>query len=490
MVGWESIGQECCPDRSIERAPITRDGYVTKVHDLRSLVSVTARSIVSALLCLASLVAQQMRIPMGDPEGLPATASQIERHGITWTFADEHVVGRYANGDPWVLGPVEVIRIEPVTAATAGRTRHGSMINPDPSLPVQGYDSELYGPDTLKRYDPDLNVALGVSSVKPCKLAPQQSLVSVESRASSATAPTLQKAAVLTCVSTLPAPDSFRPPYVKGDKAMPYRAADLDFTTLQTLSPIGDLPLIEAIAERFDRLWLDHVPEWISRYMHPADNMPDYGRDIASLVGSAGLMLNLDYPELRKRRLLISLVQVGIDNHAALRGGCRWQGIGGHGHGRKLPILIAGRVLNDERMLNIGQEFESKTVKQGGKGAWFAEDGQTFYVTETSPGVWNWGHGNYTAEHDGLPEWGFSHSDNPERDDSRWDANPYRRCCTGNAWMGQALTARMMGLRGAWNHDPFFDYVDRYGQVVHEEGWHLSWVNWHPLLWAAYRSNY
>ena len=427
---------------------------------------------------------------MGDPEGLPVTQAQVERHGITWTFARAHVVGKFANGDPWVLGPVEIVAIEPATEVVAGRVRNGSMIDPDASTDVQGYDQELYGPDTLQRYDPARNVAVGIDREHPCVLKPTQSLVSVVSRSGSSEAPILQKASVLTCVAVVPAPDAFRPAYVKGAKGIQYRAADLDFSRLQNLAPVGDLPLIEAVAERFERLWLDHVPGWIARYMHPLDNMPDYGRDIASLVGSAGLMLNLDWSEAQKRKLLIGLVQVGIDRYGALRGGCRWQGIGGHGHGNKLPILVAGLVLHDEAMLGIGREFASKTVQEGGRGAWFGEDGQTFYVKETSPGVWNWGHGNYDQSNDGLPEWGFSHSDHPERDDVSWDANPYRRCCTGNAWLGEALAARMMGLKEAWNHDAFFDYVDRYAQVEHAEAWHRAWVSWHTTLWSAYRSNY
>ncbi|MGK0204508.1 MAG: hypothetical protein ACI9S9_003593 [Planctomycetota bacterium] len=168
VVGRESMRQECCPVPIIERASTTREGYVAKVHDLRRWFSVTARAFVTVVACFASLAAQHMCIPMGDPVGLPATARQIERHGVTWAFADEHVIGTYANADPWVLGPVEVIRIDPATAATDGRVRHGSMRNPDPSTEVQGYDSELYGPDTLERYDPSLNVARGVSRVKLC----------------------------------------------------------------------------------------------------------------------------------------------------------------------------------------------------------------------------------------------------------------------------------------------------------------------------------
>jgi hypothetical protein len=58
----------------------------------------------------------------------------------------------------------------------------------------------------------------------------------------------------------------------------------------------------------------------------------------------------------------------------------------------------------------------------------------------------------YRREHDGLPEWGFSHFDHPEADNALWDADPYRRCCTANGWVGQALAVRMMGLQAAWNH--------------------------------------
>lgn len=103
------------------------------------------------LLGMSMAWAQNLLVPVGDREGLPKTAKKIERHGIAWTFAQEHVVGAFANGDPWVLGPVEVIAIHPKTTVAKGRAVHGSMINPDPSTEVQGYDAHLYGPDTLLR---------------------------------------------------------------------------------------------------------------------------------------------------------------------------------------------------------------------------------------------------------------------------------------------------------------------------------------------------
>ena len=428
--------------------------------------------------------------PLGDPAGRAQTADRIERHGITWQFADKHVVGKFVNGDPWVLGPVRIVGITPACVERDGRVVNGSMIDPDPSTMQQGYDSALFGTDKDDRYDPGRNVALGIGGQQPLALGTGKSLVSVVSRPDAKTIPTLATAAVLTCVATVPAPDAFRPPYVAGDKAMAFRAVDMDYSVLQRVKPVLDTPPADVVARGFERLWLDHFPQWPVRYSHPLDNMPDYARDMAALVGSAALVLQTDLGNDQKRELMVRFVQMGIDLHAALRGGCRWQGIGGHGSGRKFPILFAGKVLGDERMLAIGRDFVSAPRVGDKGGAFFAEDGQTFYVEETSAGVWNGGHGNYTREHDGLPERGFSHCDHPESDNAKWDGDPYRRCCTANAWIGAALAARMMGLKEAWNHPAHFDYMDRFMQAEYSEAWHRSWFPWHAAMWDSYRANF
>jgi hypothetical protein len=427
----------------------------------------------------------------GTTRGKPRKATQVERHGIRWQFAAPCTVGAFVNGDPWVIGPVQIVAITPGCVEQDGRVLHGSMIDPDPSQMLQGYDSAMFGDEKRERYDAARNVALGISAGKPLRLEPGQSLVSVQSLLGKPAKepPNLQTAAVLTCLAKAPAPDAFRPPYVRGDKTVRHRAAGLDFAVLPRLRAPIDVPPIAEVAQGFERLWLDHFPEWPVRYSHPRDNMPDYGRDRTALVGSGALQLLLDLPSEQKRELYVRMVQIGIDLHGALRSGCRWQGIGGHGSGRKFPILLAGLALHDEQMLGIGAEFVSKRG-DGGKGAWFAEDGQTFYVRATGNDVWNEGHGNYDRSHDGLPEWGFSHTDSPERDDSRWDGNDYRRCCTANGWVGQALAARVLGLQQAWNHPAFFDYVDRYMQVEHSEAWHRAWIGWHASLWDAWRKKY
>lgn len=425
----------------------------------------------------------------GDRVGVPQRVDRIERHGITWRFDQPYVAGAYANGDPWVVGPVKVVEILPQCTVVDGRAMHGSMIDPDPSTMVQGYDTTLLTDDG-ERYRAEWNVALGVSRAKPLLLEPVHSLVSVQSRAEKKALPGLQTAAVLTCVAEAPPPDAFRPPYVRGEKAVKHRVVDLDFHALRRVKPTPGAPAMDVVSRSFERLWLDHFPGWPVRYAHPLDNMPDYSRDMAAAVGSGALLLNLDLPDRDMRELAVRMTQLGIDLYGCLVGGCRWPGLGGHGHGRKFPILLAGALLHDAKMLAIGKDYGIGPRPGADKNSFFGEDTQTFFVAQTAPGVWNGGHGGYTKEHDGLPEWGFEHSETPQSDRVSWTENPYRRCCTANAWVGQVLAARMMGLVEAWNHPALFAYEDRYLQTKAEEAWLRAWVPWHGDMWDAYRAKY
>jgi len=52
-------------------------------------------------------------------------ASTVTRHGITWRFAERVRVGRFVNGDYYVVGPVTVTEVDP--PAVDGR--NGSILN-------------------------------------------------------------------------------------------------------------------------------------------------------------------------------------------------------------------------------------------------------------------------------------------------------------------------------------------------------------------------
>ena len=401
----------------------------------------------------------------------------LEQHGIRWQFAQPSECGRFANGDWWVLGPVDVVAITPPCRDDGGRIRHGAMQNPDPRAPMQGYDNSMFGESAARHYDAAVNCALDVSPQRPLHLAVGTSLVSTISVSAAAAMPQLETAAVLTCLAQAPPPDSFRPPYCGTDKTCHWSARDLDLSRLAELAPVPGAPRLSDLGERFARPWLDHLPLADAPCLYPQANMPGEGRELADLVGQAALALQLAAPAEDKRTLAIALVQLGIDCHGIVQHGGRFQADGGSGSGRKFPLLLAAALLQDETLQRTLQRHPHA----------FAEDAQTFVVRETAPGIVNGGHGGYGAGDLGLAEWGQRHADDPSLDQKSWDADPYRRCCTTNAWLGYVLATRIMGLRAAWANDALFDYVDRYVQTEPAGSWTRSWSPFAERMWDRYR---
>ncbi|MCA8949318.1 MAG: hypothetical protein KDE27_07435, partial [Planctomycetes bacterium] len=403
----------------------------------------------------------------------------VERSGTTWTFREPVVAGRFVGGDWWVVGPVEIVGITPRCRSEAGRTLHGSMLNPKPAA-RQGYDSAMFGPDAGAGFDPELNVGSGISAERPLRVEPGSSLVSAISSPNAGALPQLEACAVLTVLAEPPPADAFRPPYCGDDKTCRWRAGALDLSRLARLEPEEGAPDARDLAARFARPWLDHVPGWHGRYLHPREHMPDYGRDIADLVGTAALVLNLRIPDEQKRDLAIGLVQLGIDSYGIVQAGGRFVADGGSGAGRKFPVVFAGAVLQDDALLRCAAESRFA----------FAEDAQTFYVASTAPGVVNGGHGGYDERDIGLAEWGQCHRDAPQYDRKPWSADAYRRCCTANAWNGFVLAARILGLQAAWGHDALFDYVDRYMRIEPHGEWTRSWSPFAERMWDRNRARY
>ncbi len=430
-------------------------------------------------------------VQSGGGGGGPSTARTLSQWGVTWTFSTERPVGQFANGDWWVQAPVDIVDITPHTQLSGSRTIHGSMLNPVPNG-IQGYDSGLYDAFAAGRYSDALNVAIGVSASAPLHVASDASLISAISQLTPATNGSLSQlrtAAVLTVLQTAPGSDAFRPAYSGTDKTIRFHESQLDYTVLAALQAVGGTPAIGTIADRFARVWLDHTPGWLSRYLHPVENMNDYSRDFTSVIGTGALMLNLDFTFAQKRDLLVRMVQLGIDDYGNVLGGCAWSATGGQCSGRKFPILFAGRVLHDAPMSAIGTSHATVFLGPGNAAntTTFGEDGQTFVVQETSTGVYNWGYGSYTAQHVGMKEWGNSHASLPSNDNVDWGTDSYRRCCTVNAWLGQALAMRIMGLRTAWNHQVFFDYIDRYMTIEPAGSWTRAWDPWQDTMWLQYR---
>ncbi len=445
--------------------------------------------------------------------GNARAATSLSQFGITWTFDADYTTGQFANGDYWVVGPVTIIAINPPSTVVSGRVINGSMLNPMPTWgSVQGFDSAVNGIP----YSASLNVARpggnDLSASNPLVLQPGSSLVScISIDDPSSSNLKLQTAAVLTVLSSPPPAGSFRPAYCGTDKTVKHNVSSLNYSLLGNLPitsqihnlfpsfnyPYNSILEYLSVVERyFERPWLDHISGWGGQYIHPQDNMPGYGNDIASQVSTGALMLHLDFTNAQKQELLINFIQVGIDLYGAAANGTTWPPDGGHASGRKWPILFAGIMLNDADMKNIGQKSGDYLDSPGyGPGnpppdyISFGEDAQTFYVSQFDVDLQHAGDRiPYEQADIGLPEWGIRHATVPIYDDKDWDAR-YRGMHNVNTWGGFLLAAHVMepatSARTLWNHMALFHYIDRDAEV---RG--LSDRHFVSLVWSIYRAGF
>jgi len=455
--------------------------------------------------------------------GQAATTSTLTQYGVTWTFVSPVQYGQFVNGDYWVVDNgdgVEVNSITPETAMDGDRRVHGSMLNPRTAQ--HGYDS-LGGP-----YSDSKNVAIGIAAGTPLTLSPDQSLVSTISNytLTSTRNGYVADVAVLTCLSTEPPANTFRPGISTTTKTL-HNYSSVNTALLKSLPySAGAKPNITTYANYFKMTWLTHDESFLARYMHPENSFPsNYYYPL--YMADAALMLHMDYTLEEKRDLLIGFIQLGIDIYSFIESGAHgWPPNGGHSNGKKWPILFAGLMLDYPPMKNIGA-VSGDYLYDGAYGPsnppldyiHFGEDGQTFYVAqddidvtggttwirdvdvmragytgylhwypethtfgvETKPaltayGPWNPDARNddggttvycepYTAAMIGMPEWGITYSIGQQLGDSSW-ASLYRGIASGaRAWMGTAMAARFMGAKELWNHDVHFDYLDRYAAI-------------------------
>ncbi len=395
-----------------------------------------------------------------------APVASISQYGVTWTFDKAYEAGQFATGDWWVVGPVTITSVSPAPTGT----RHGSALNPRGGR--QGYDSRGGG------YATSDNVSF------PRSLQADQSLVSSVSRAEGAeikNVGALQSQAVLTVVSRPQPAGSLRPSYA-GTYKKYLNLAQVDWSRLPRLTAPASKPNGANLLRYADRPHVDHLSSWTIQNSCAGDNWqngvghPCYGRDYSDFISIAAQYVMLDTAE--QRELAASLIQLGIDNYGVLKAGGNWAANGGHHSGRKWPIVFAARLLNDCDMLRVGADYGD---------AHFSEDGHTYYGT-SGTALFGWdcggGHGSYFQN--GCSGSGAKDCRDPAR---TVDACPdYRNCCTSHTWVGQMLAALMLQSKSVWQHDAYFDYVDRWmnGGVSGGGAASSAFVE---QMWSLYRSN-
>lgn len=390
--------------------------------------------------------------PDPDPGQLSTTATS---NGITWTFAEPETVGLYLTGDPWVVGPVTVVKVDPARTVAGGRVMHGSMIDPDVGWAGGGGPGNGYpqGFDSSTR-DNFYLASLDVEARMPIVVQGPASLVSARSYSAAGTRPQLTDVGVLTVVDAPPPADAFRPaPYAGVTKDAPATLADVDFGLLPLVSWPGRVPLVpiagDGIPDQYvtprqavARIWFDPAPDPAARPLHPANQMPTYGAELADTGGACALAsMEATLPEEERRAIAIGLVQVGLDQWGVVSAkGFRsdhWLIGGGHASGRIGPILYAGHLLGRSDMLGV------RSIRPEIQ---FNETGQTYYRSI------------------GVADWCSQYLRNPSNCGT-WGNEPdaaYRTSDTARAWWGWAAALRALGLRDALAHEAFFDYLRVY----------------------------
>lgn len=409
------------------------------------------------------------------PEDLPLRRS-VSQYGITWTFEKPARVGQFVNGDWYVVGPVLVTAVDPKPLygeeipeaeldahdrawPVAQRVRNGSMLDPPPAMKV-AYDSGVrnwFDPSLIQK----LPVAMKpgdslVSTISmPKGLVLQAQLRNKIERGVGDSSP-IRTAAVLTCIKAPQPPDAFRPAFCDREQKT-YLSRNLRRELLPRAAATKSIPNIALYARFTQRPW---VGTGFFGFEEPVENMPQYGLEYGRVSGISALLLCTDLEPEQKEALLVDFVQVGIDLGGMVRAGHPgWTAWGGHGSGRKLPIVFAGLLLGDERLASINTSFPKVS---------FGEDEQTAYGD-----CWTGATVVFTG-HSGIDvitgegrsrghDWGpYEHMPPTEWREGQLTSESYRRCCTSIGWVAQALALHLMKGERAWNHDAFFDYVDRW----------------------------
>ena len=442
---------------------IVREGY-----DMSDVTSATYRIDSSGLPVQPSQSRGVASATQLEPALIFPPTATLTKNDVTWTFSESKQVGQYANGDWWVVGPVTITGVTPNTIRTTGSERHGMMVNPGNGdytgsgvTPWHGFDSRIQ----WHEYKPTLNVTLPYTAAVNSSLVKSVSHVpDVPAGRSTGHPLYIKDYQILTVVAEAPVPFSFRPPYRgEGSRVSTWTKSDLKYDKLasrpkaQVLTYLPDKTNLEDI---FSNVWFEYSGAWLGRYTHPFYMAPSgYGRDIANNTGDAALLLNLDYTSAEKERLLIGLVQYGIDNAGIIAQGGGWMADGGHNIGRLSPLIIAAFVLDNTALKNYTK----------GSAQNFQEYQQTFFVSEVDINrdglVGSAGNDDfpvlYAPRDLGMPEWGIRHGSGfPTWDNNFWQAS--YRDINGGAFTAPAMAAKVMSARSYIDYEPFFKYAERH----------------------------
>ncbi len=237
------------------------------------------RTIVPTLAFVTGIWAASISASNVEAQGNVSTLEdrkKVSQYGVTWTFDREVPVGQFVNGDYYVVGPVTVVKIDPVPVDG----RNGSILNLDPRRGKSGFDSRQ---NKGNSYDARMR------SAPPISMKPGDSLLSSVSCEKQRQFPQMlwpfdpakgmarcwvRSVSVLTCMGEPQPADAFRPAFCDRENRI-YLARDLRRDLLPKLKPVEILivknaghnwrsvdedidPSRQVIVERTVQFFVDH----------------------------------------------------------------------------------------------------------------------------------------------------------------------------------------------------------------------------------------
>jgi hypothetical protein len=231
----------------------------------------------------------------------------------------------------------------------------------------------------------------------------------------------------------------------------------------QLYCPLGGLSAGAKYARIFERPWIMLLDGSNSENIRPVDNQHGYYSECHSTESDAAMLLCCDIPD--KEAFLINFIQYGIDTHYCAKHFVLGEDDRGDRCMSKWPGMYAGILLENEEL----------RTSNNGYSLWKTDD-CTYYGAGWTNSVYRpvgatvlWKMDNTTEEQDDHEtidpfdgDWcqGVDH-DGPSGNPF-WNYEGYRRWTHSWTWIGTKNAATIMGAKTYWNHNAFFDYVDRW----------------------------
>jgi hypothetical protein len=397
------------------------------------------------------------------PEAVAGTtttvlAKSIRRHDITWTLDKVYPVGQYINGDYFVVAPADGITVVRVAPAPSNG-RNGSGVNVLAQTQPADSRAPLYVPGpsypiTLQRGDALISFksATGteVNDCGPDAYRNQGGYCESHNNLH------VLGASVLTVVSVAPPPSSFRPAAL-GDASnrLTYSLPTIDavVSALPSLAATNQPDIATLIRSR-ERFQFEAITSWARRYSAPADNQATYSA--YSKNSDVLLALATNYPAADKRKLLIAVLQDGIDLVGRARIAPLTNSDGGHGENVNSVLAVTSQLMAHSTITSF---VKALPPINGDKGHTYVGVNGVALFGKVCPDP---------AQYASMCNGTYTSGAKDCRDPAERDDDLTRPGCVGYQsvdsphYPGQALAMALLNAVDDYNHRPFFQYADRW----------------------------